>query len=574
MIIFYIFAHRRMVQTFKTILFCLNILGLLIISKAQQTDITAEYLKAKDLLISERYDESIKIFTELSNNTTSDDFSATCKYYASYGFYKKGNLRDANFLLFQVINRFPEWNKIDLAYYLKGVVQFEGKNYADALLQFSKISSRSYKKKAAQAERYFSDKIQADTLFQLSQKFADDKILAEVLEQKTGIAPKKSEWNVAVLLPFESVAKSRFVYELYNGMVLAADSLNLSGAKINIHPFETGKDSAGIANFTSLPGAECFDLIIGPLYTSQQKQIDEFSLKYGIPVVNPLSNVFTAGVENPNYFLFHPSSETMGKSAARFAFSNFTRKPTSVVIYDSNLSDSLMAAAYKAEFEQQGGTVLIYRMLDKNISGYFGAVMAKTVIDSVGHVFIAGSNPSLAANVFSTLESLLLEKASAYKETLINKMKEDELNKNKKDPLVEEPKKLSVADVPVLVPSKWLDIETISIQQFVLHNTHFITTDYYSAVNLTFERNYFDKTQLPPTHFSRQGYALMQTFGSYLKNYGSLFPNLLTQSSLIKSSVSTTLDFSKSRDNGFVQIVKIDNLQLKPVNTTSLNNAE
>jgi len=540
----------------------------LFFSQAQtDADITAKYLKAKDLLFSSKYEESIKLFTELGSKTVNNEFAASCKYFAAYGFYKKSNFKDANFLLYQIINKYPNWEKIDMVYYLKGVVQLESRNYADGFAQFSKISQRTYRKKVDATTSFYQGRLSTDSLRMLAERFSDNKVLKNSFSSRTNIyytnieVLLKPEWNVALLLPLEAMAKNGFVYELQAGIALAIDSLANRGVKVNLHTFDSGKDSSGVINFTSMPDAGCFDMVIGPLYSNQQKFINEYSIKYTVPVVNPLSTSFALGGQNPNYFLFQPSSETQGRSAAEFAFANFTRMQTSVVIYGTAANDSLIAKAYKLRFEQLGGKVLKYKLLNKNSSAYFGAVLAKTPIDSVGHVFISSNESSLAANVFTSLEALLTEKASSYKETLVNKEKTEETNK-----------KLSVADVPVFTSGKWLEIESISYEQFMMHNTHLLQIEYAETdINAKhFERKYYDRYEIPASTYAKQGYGLMLVFGNYLGVYGVNFPAFLINTKTEKCPALGYYNYSKGRDNGFVAITKIENFQLKLANKPDL----
>ncbi len=554
---------RNMKIKFITyIVLALSVLHTFISNAQDGEDITGKYLKAKELLQSEKYDEAIKIFTELGNKTPNTDFSASCKYFASYGFYKKSNYRDANFLLFQVINKFPNWDKIDMAYYLKGIVQLESKNYVDGFTQFTKIMQKDYRKKAENTTIYYTDRLPTDSLRILADRFSDNKALKNIFYKRTNTSNEaeitlKSEWNVALLIPLELMGKNGFVYEMSAGIALAADSLAKLGVKINLHTFDSGKDSAGVINFTSLPDASCFDMVIGPIYSNQQKFINDYSLKYNVPVINPLSNSFASGIENPNYFLFQQSAETQGKVAAEFAYGNFTRMPTSMIVFGSAANDTLIAKAYKQRFEELGGKVLKYKLLNKYSSGNFRAVLAKTPIDSVGHVFISSNESSLAANVFTTLEGLLTDKASSYKETVVNKTEERRLN---------------VADVPVFTSGKWLDIESIGYEQFMMHNTHLIQNEYTEPDNksLNFERKFYDKYEIPASVFAKQGYSLLLVFGNYLNTYGTNFSSYLIETKTQKSPTLSYYNYSLTKDNAFVPITKIDNFQLKLVNKPDL----
>ncbi|MFN0050018.1 MAG: outer membrane protein assembly factor BamD [Cytophagales bacterium] len=553
-------------------LFLLIIANLYFSHAIAQQDITTQYLAAKELLKAEKYEESIKSFAELGNNTPNDEFSAHCKYFTAYAYFKKNNFRDANFLLFQIINKYPTWEKLDFVYYLKGIVQLDGKNYVDALTQFSKIADRRLRKKADASILFYADKITTDSLIMLNLRFKDDKGLKDAYSKRTNTYKDaeivtKPEWNVALLLPTELSAKNRFVYELNAGITLAQDSLAKMGVKINIHPFDTGKDTTGVLNFVSLRESACFDMVIGPLYSNQQKIINEYSVKHAVPVVNPLSNSFGLAASNPNYFLFQPSAETQGTVAAEFAYKNFTRKPTAIVVFGIGANDSLIAKAYKSQFEKLGGKVLKYKMLGKSNSGFFASFFSKIPIDSVGHIFVSSNESALAANVFTTLEGLLIDKAASYKETLINNMLDGEQKIERR---------LLVNDVPVFTSSKWLEFESISYEQFIMHNTHFIQNEYTQSdtISANFESRYFETYQIPASIYAKQGYSMILNFGIFLNAYGIYFPKFLSETTTQKSPTLSYQNYSTSKDNAFVPIVKIDNYQLMLVNKPDLQNAK
>ena len=155
--------------------------------------------------------------------------------------------------------------------------------------------------------------------------------------------------NVAVLLPFylrenstrESVDSSKtnkgkttykytnrdedWVYprsldfvEMYEGILLAADTLTSRGLNVNIYPFDIGRDSFELESLIRSGRLEKMDLIIGPVYSHNLSIVASYARNLGIPVVSPVplqNNNVLAG--NPGLFLANSTLEVSQKALAR-----------------------------------------------------------------------------------------------------------------------------------------------------------------------------------------------------------------------------------------------------------------
>jgi hypothetical protein len=528
---------------------------------AQSKHELEKYNSAKNLLESESYEAALKEFTEIYKTLPeTNPLVANSYYWAAFSAYKLQKTADANFILYQVLNKYPDFKYINEAAYLKGVIQLQAGNYVDGLVQLNK----SEHKNATQAKAYFLDKIGSnDSLQILSKKFPQDEVLAGLINARQKVA---SNFNVAVLLPFEFSAKGGFINELYAGMILAADSLKVNGISVNLVPFETGKDSVKVKEFTQNKENENFDLIVGPLYTGQQSTINNFAIQTQTNVVNPLSFNALYSNSSPNYFLLRPSFETQGRVAGKFLFDNSVIKNT-LVVYGDEMGDSLMAKAYKKEYEECGGKTLIFRKLGKATSGFFGAILSKIPSDSIGSVFVASNEPSLAANIYSNLGAAFLEKSATYKDTRTEEEKEKD-RKKKEEEEKNKPPKRSAADVPIMAPISWLGFESINFEQFMLHNTHFIAPNY-ADETLTkgvFLNKYVALTGLFPTEYAYSGYDLVLSFCYLFQKYGKKFNQYLKTESEFKTALGSYIQYKTGNDNQFVPIVKLDKYKLVPVN--------
>lgn len=521
-----------------------------------------KYILAKELLSQNAFAEANKIFIDIYKGVPDKNaLTNNSKYLSAFCFYKQQNYKDANFVLFQLINHDPDWVDISAAYYLKAVCQLESHNYIDAFIQFSKITKEPFLSKSNAAKGYFlQTKITNDTISILKNRFPNDKYLSNFNNLsyiKTEILTQSGfNFNVACMMPFEASAQNHFIYEMYEGMKLAADSLLKSGLKISLIPYETGKDSTKILEFVKLPNVQNYDLVIGPVYANQQNSMVSFAQKNNIPIINPLSQFSSLSQSLSGYYLNMPSYETLGSQAAIFASQNFLRHKKSVIIYGIDGGDSLSAKAYKNVYEKNGGKVLLYRRLSKFTANLLPKIMSKIPIDSIGHLAIFTSDPSLSATIFTFLETNLLEETARYKT--------DEKPDEKKPE-----RKINIADIPVIVTSKWLDAQAISYEQFLLHNTHFIFQEYTDDNNQETQKiasNTFIKTGLNATDYTYKGYNLMLFWGTMLGKYGKNILANITLNEKIKLNETVIKDYRLKKDNGFVPIMKFDDYKLILVN--------
>lgn len=563
-----------------TLLYVLSVIWLVIFTHSlqAQTDVTSAYLSAKSYLQQEKFDLAYKQFSELRNGIPYTDFWAYCSYYAAYCSYKLNKVKDANFLLFQIVKEYPQWHAIQKAYYLKGVVQMQNKQYVDAFLQWDKVSESALEKHTFNAKQHFLAQFSPDSLEWLSQKLPKDKAIKNIQNKSISLTVSNlpiplvnNRLDVAVMLPVELMAKNSFLYEFYTGILMANDSLQRAGVPVQFHFFDSGRDSTTLWQLLAAGGFDGFDLIIGPIYAEQQKLINDYAFTHQIPVVNPLSHQQPADTKNnPYYFMNMPSYENMGEAAAEFSLQNFNRKNNAIIVYGTALGDSAMAAAYKSKYESLGGKVLLFRQLSKNTASYFSTLIKKIPPDSLGHVFVSGAEPSLAAHVFTGLESALLEKAAAYKETLLQKLNEEEKKSAENG---EEPKKITVQDVPVITLPRWMQYTSITFDQLQLHNTHFVYPDYVQTNHNVsiFSKKYAHLYGIDPTRFSYIGYETGIYFSSLVYKYGNYLRNYLNTALVDCNAFMGCKNYNFSVSNRYVPVIQFNDYDLKWANRPQEN---
>lgn len=164
----------------------------------------------------------------------------------------------------------------------------------------------------------------------------------------TDVKDLKGTMNVAVLLPFylsensirseidsSDLVKGRKSYkftkvgddwiypesldflEMYEGILLASDSLRALGLNINLHAFDIS-DTTEITRLISSGALADMDLIIGPVYSHNLSIVSEYAGKRGIPVVSPVPLKNNSALEkNPTLFMASSSPEVAQKALAK-----------------------------------------------------------------------------------------------------------------------------------------------------------------------------------------------------------------------------------------------------------------
>jgi LysM repeat protein/ABC-type branched-subunit amino acid transport system substrate-binding protein len=170
-------------------------------------------------------------------------------------------------------------------------------------------------------------------------------------ERSSGFTPVKDlkgSMDVAILLPFYlaenkyrvEVDSSRFLkgkkikvnsvaddwiypasmdfLEMYQGILMASDTLRALGLNINLHTYDIDSDTIEITKLIKSGKLAKMDLIIGPVYSHNLSIVSEYSRNLGIPVVSPvplMSN--SALVKNPTLFMASAPLEIAQKALAK-----------------------------------------------------------------------------------------------------------------------------------------------------------------------------------------------------------------------------------------------------------------
>jgi LysM repeat protein len=123
------------------------------------------------------------------------------------------------------------------------------------------------------------------------------------------IVPRSGEWIYSSSIGF---------LEMYEGILLAADTIRALGLDINLHVFDIRSDTIELTRLINSGRLSGMDLIIGPVYSHNLGIMTAYAKPLGIPVVSPVP-LFnnSALVDNPNLFMANASLDVAQNVLAR-----------------------------------------------------------------------------------------------------------------------------------------------------------------------------------------------------------------------------------------------------------------
>ncbi len=570
-----------MINRMKKISYALSFLILYFVSNnvLGQTDYQGQFLIGKNFLKEGKYQQAMDVFGPLTKESEENNFEAYSAYYYSLAALKLGKLNEGKAMVMQIKQRYPDWDKIEDVNYLYANLYFEQQRYFQAVKILNTLNSKELKQEADKQKNFYLQKAPLDTLKNLQKLFPNDAVIAKNLVNKLSYAQlnekdkmlleylrqefklekeaveatrasvKKQEYHVAVLFPFmekqlspEAWSKSyQYVFELYEGMKIAIDSLKKDGVSVVLHPYDTEKDDSKVSQILKSPELANMDLIVGPIFPANYPLVAEFALRNKISGINPLSNNIKLVEGNPYVFLFQPSLEAQAGRAAEMAVAKFPAEPLAVgtgkkahtaperknvyIFFGQENRDSLLATRYKDSIILKGFAVTQFEKVAKDKLKNMQKLLSDSAkLLGVNHIFIAANDQVIAANFISQME-------------------------------------ISKFSTPVITRQEWLQFPLLTFEQFERRNVHFINPDYIdydSYAVQSFRNTFLKKAYIIPEIYAYQGYDMMRFFGNALKNYGNVFGPGLSAQGFTRGYTLYGYNFTNSNSNLFVPIVKFE----------------
>ncbi len=500
-----------------------------------------EYEHGKQLYQQGKYALCMEVMQKVIPYDQANPYSTYASFYYALAAYKQNYFVVAKNMLAQIEKLNPQWSNIQEVYFWLGLCEFENKNTFEALKQFSKITKAQTKVEAEVAtEHYLMQVKDAETLRMVLEDNQKNKAVASALirllwNQQTAETreeilklarqnqidlpreftnksqiKEKNKLVVSALFPFvvstldnsPSKKRNQFVLDLYNGMQLATDTLNKMSINVELRAYDTERNNDKIKAITALPEVNQSDVWIGPLLREENQALQEASIQYKVPIINPLSNDLTLLKGNDLGLLFEPDAASFGSKSAQFLKAQpLIHKKKSIVFYGPALRDSVMAWSFIQEAEKQGIKIIAKQLITRESVERITKMIATPTEydewkapkqftvpkDSIGAVFVASDDPIIYTKVVSTVEV-------------------------RKD------------NTMIIGSESWLESGTIDIEKFQRMNIRLYAANFAdknNEWNKAFVKSYIAKHGKAPvglsTNYARIGYELMLIVGHKFK---------------------------------------------------------
>ncbi len=483
--------------------------------------------------------------------------------------YRQADTLLAEHTFKRLYEAFPSWEQRDEVIYWLAQIGFEKGDYPNALAYLNQVRDAGLIAAIKAMKTYFLHQI-ADipSLQTLLKQYPDDSVIAQVLLDKfidqpyikqdyplmdsliqrfkldstawnpCGKLPlvKKERYHVAVLLPFfinelnyEEELTNQFVLSLYKGMLAAVEELAQQGIAIDLHAYDTKKDTTITTALLEQEEMKAMDLMVGPLHANDLPLVAEFAQKHQINLFNPLSvNAQVVG-NNPFVYLFKPSLETQARQAAIFTQQDSSASQLGIV-YGTSAEDSIKAFTYKQYIEQHTNQeISLMLQLDHQASQQFlnmfrhpsSRQTQKSSLQNLSHIYIASQDELIIANVLSAIEILQL-------------------------------------DPYIIGDESWIRQNSITLDQLQRLRLRLVAPDYidYEKESLqAFRHTFYDRFGHYPSYYESVGYDMMLFLGNMLAQYGVYFQQYWTDQT-VPGKIFSGFQYGSHHDNQHVPMVK------------------
>jgi len=417
----------------------------------------------------------------------------------------------------------------------------------------------------------------------LSQEVINEinKIL-EIVENDDLFVSDESKFRVAILLPFMFdglennffIKNNDFIMDLYSGINYGFKNNDSIISNIEILTFDSRRDPDVVKKLISNGSLESVDLIIGPLYSKPIDIIKQFCLENKIIMINPLSSNNRIIDDNNYSFLFKPSIKTVAKRVAEYSIENFSENKNSIIFYERNYQDSLIAELYKQELDSNDFNIIYSqsvgledsRLILDSLASTYEYILSDSLFDtlsnvsdiiikegrgiddldttymytekfyiendSIGHVFISSKNSLFASNAISALD-----------------IRND--------------------TIPLIGYSDWIDYNVISVDQFQDIDIRMIGTNFFEKENNTYksiDRFFRSNYKRKLSNNFLLGYDLINMIININSIYGKYFQFGLRNEKEIKTNLLSNPFYLEFNDNQNVKIYKVDNFKIESIN--------
>jgi ABC-type branched-subunit amino acid transport system substrate-binding protein len=203
--------------------------------------------------------------------------------------------------------------------------------------------------------------------------------------------------------------------ELYEGVLLAADTLRSLGLDVTLHVYDIKSDTVMVTRLIESGELRTMDLIIGPVYSNNLSLVAAYAKEFEIPVVSPVPLRNNSPLDNnPSLFMANPSldvaQEAIAKRLVDFKNDNF------IFIHSDSTHVNQDIDSFRNKIFRELTTKIPFEEIKfKEFVFYSRATFGEDSINRLEHalsdkernfVIIASEDPPMISECISNLKTL------------------------------------------------------------------------------------------------------------------------------------------------------------------------
>ena len=284
--------------------------------------------------------------------------------------------------------------------------------------------------------------------------------------------------------------------QFYEGALLAVDSMQKRGMRIRLNVYDTQQNPDIVRRILSSYEFLNTDLIIGPVFPNEQRDVSAFSVNNQIAMISPLAAQTNDIINNPFFYQINPDRDYLFSKTAEMVtrdFSNCNFIVFRTGYYSSNLETGMVDLIRENLNGSNGVRFIDYNFRANGIAGLRSILSP----DRENVIFIPSSDEGELSIGISNLNNL----ANEYPITLIG-------------------------------TNRYPQYESIQIEYFHNLKLTYVApywTDYEKNQTVKYVEKFKHNFFTEPNNFGQQGYDVTFYFLNALKNYGRDFRNCLPE---------------------------------------------
>ncbi len=379
----------------------------------------------------------------------------------------------------------------------------------------------------------------------------------------------KKQYTIGIMLPLfidkveatGKYLKKSLAIDMYEGAQMAAYDVDSTLFKLKV--FDTKKDSAQMSIIYESGPLKNLDAILGPIYPKPVANMISIASKEKINFINPTSSNSNISKSSSYAFLSRASASHLAASAAKYVKANSINKNL-FIYYGTSEVDSIAAFVYKQSMELDSFKVVSMLKIgtENRRDVYDGLTASKTVVDerrvshwsneqrksslqlptievlaikpdSIGHIFIASSDPTVPTEAMSAI--------------------------------------ISRGDsIKIMGVGNWFEsnnagfgiMEGLGVT-LAISAVDDVATAEYEELKL----RYIEKYKIQPSKYFFRGYYGMKFIAESLKTYGTYFQNSYRE----MGGINSQFEFKNSNSNASIKIIKLIDNHIKEVEVNQLS---